>query len=316
MITSFQQLLPGFFQGMSQLHNVLMWPAALICYAGLALRLLPGTSMVQFGLALLRLTVVVIVIANINTIGNVLNQIAVAATNSLGFSMQFNALADFETALVTKFQIQTQPGNNNPWQWLFNAGEMAGISVLGVGVYILSMLAACMMLFMRGIQEILFYLEVAMSPILLASLMIPALMPIGTRFATFLASICIWPIGFRVADLVMKAAIDFAVNPSGNNGVATANIMGGALIWWTFIAFWGLFAYPLSAIFVSWSLVTNGSHGLRVLGPALFGGLMTTAAVATGRSPSVPAVAGAANAIAGPTHQPYKNYATRPIYGL
>jgi len=167
------QILPNFIAGTQQLHALLLGPAALICYIGLVFRVLPAQSPLQFGWAFCRLTIVVILISNVFMIGEIINGMAMAITNAMGFSIKTNMLGDYQTALATKFShaIVTQPGNPNPWQWLQSGVDQIAMVGIGTLTLMFSWFVAAEMFFVLAIQQILFYLELAMSPLFLACIM-------------------------------------------------------------------------------------------------------------------------------------------------
>jgi hypothetical protein len=218
------QLLPGFVQGTLALRDALMLPAMLLCLAGVGMRFLTNGDLKQQGMTVLRLVIVTIVIANMPAIGNHLQQLATAVTNATGFNIQFNMLQDYQQALATKFNIVTNPNNSQPWQWLFNAPSMAAISILGVILYVGSVLACCMMFLVSIVQQILLFLEVAVSPLFLACIMVPALIPLATRFSTWFVAVCMFPLGFRIVDLLMKAVLDIVINTGNNPAIGAVNI--------------------------------------------------------------------------------------------
>lgn len=313
------QFMPGFSTGTTQMQQALMVVAALLCMLGIWGRIHSRMSEDEIGSLILRLVIVVLLITNVTTIGNAINNLATALTNATGFNQNLNMLQDYQTALVTKFNIIKQPGNNNPFQWLTGGIDMAGAVLLSASIFIFSMMACGMMFFVSAIQQIFFLLEVAMSPLFLACIMIPPLVSIATRWATFFVSVCIFPLGFRIVDLLMKGVLDMALNTSGNAGVTALNVAGGSVFWWVLTAVIAFVGYPASAFFIGWSIVSSGSHGLGVLRSAIQGMAWGGLGAAMTASRLGGAAAGAANAMTGssqasppPIPQPYQNYATRP----
>jgi hypothetical protein len=309
------QFMPGFTQGTTEMQQALMWVAALLCVLGLWSRIHPRMSEDEIGFLIVRLGIVVLVISNITAIGTAINNLALAVTNATGFNQNLNMFQDYQTALVTKFKIINQPGNNNPMQWVTAGVDMIGATLLSASIFFFSMMACGMMFFVSAAQQIFFLLEVAMSPMFLACIMVPPLVSIATRWATFFVAVCIFPMGFRIVDLLMKGVLDMAVNTSGNTGVTALNAAGGSVFWWILAAVIAFVGYPASAFFIGWSIVSSGSHGLGVLRAAIQG--MAWGAI--GGSMTAARMGGSvANAVAGsqasPSSipQPYQNYATRP----
>ncbi len=316
------QMMPNFVQGTQLLQRALISPAMVIILAGVVIRFITSRSVSVMGMTLTRLVIVILLIANITPISNQVQTVAQDATQATGFSQQGNMEQDYQTALATKYKVP-QPANAAPWQWFVNPLEFSGLSMLGVAIYFFSLAACCIMFAMTIIQQILIYLEIAFAPLFLACIMVSALVPLATRYATFFVSLCIWPLGFRVVDLLMRFVVDMAVNPTNNAAIGTANGLGGALIWWVAAAVIAFFGYAFAAGIISISIVTGGSHGLGLLGPAFLGSMFAlNRLLQTGSSASAAvagAVRGGSSSTSGsgssappPLPNMYKNYAVRP----
>lgn len=312
------QVMPTFVQGTHQLQNALVYPAMLILLAGTVLRFVCSGSVRVMGMTIARLVIVTLLIANITTISNQVQTIAQEATEASGFNQTQNMEQDYQTALATKFKIPQQ-GNSNPWQWFVNPLEVSGLTIFGSAVYCFSIIACGVMFLVGVVQQILIYLEIAFAPLFLACVMVSALLPVATRYATFFVSLCIWPLGFRVVDLLMKFVVDMAVNPSNNPVIAGASALGGSMIWWIVAAVIGVFGYPFSAWIVSKAMVTGGSHGLGLMGPAMVGSAFTalsmfnSASSAAVRASGMGSSGSSGGSSAVPPPLPmYQNYAVRP----
>jgi hypothetical protein len=311
------QVMPTFVQGVQQLQNALISPAMLILLVGTILRFIASGSVRSMGLTIARLTIVILLIANITTISNQVQTIAQEATNASGFNQTQNMEQDYQTALTTKFKIPQQ-ANSNPWQWFVNPLEVSGLTIFASAVYWLSLVACGVMFLVGVVQQILIYLEIAFAPMFLACNMVSVLLPIATRYATFFVSLCIWPLGFRVVDLLMKYVVDMAVNPSNNPVIATANALGGSMVWWIVAAVIGVFGYPFSAWIVSKAMVTGGSHGLGLMGPAVVASAFTALNMFNSASSAAARASGSSGSSGGgkrsvpPPLPMYKNYAVRP----
>lgn len=310
------QMMPTFAQGASQLQSALVPPAMLILLAGTVLRFITSGSVRVMGMTIARLAIVILLIANITAISNQVQTIAQDATNASGFNQTQNMEQDYQTALATKFKIPQQ-GNSNPWQWFVNPLEVSGLTIFGSAVYCFSIIACGVMFLVGVVQQILIYLEIAFAPLFLACIMVSALLPIATRYATFFVSLCIWPLGFRVVDLLMKFVVDMAVNPSNNPVIAGANALGGSMAWWVVAAIIGVFGYPFSAWIISKSLVTAGSHGLGLMGPAMVGSAFTALSMFNSAYSAAARASGSSGSSGGGSAVPpplpmYQNYAVRP----
>src|SRR5260221_1594492 len=147
---------------------------------------------------------------------------------------------------------------------------------MGVFVLICSMLGMLAMWLMSLLQQILVLVCNGISPIFLGCLLIPPLGQLAARFFTNYVALALWPLGWGIANLVTKALIDLAVNPSNNGGLGAFNFLGGGYVWWLGLGLWALF----STISTPWLLTTALSAGENPM-VALFGGSMGAAVLVT-----------------------------------
>lgn len=104
-----------------------------------------------------------------------------------------------------------------------NPGGSIGDQFMWVIALALSWVASAVMYLMTIAQKVLYLIEIAISPVFVSFLMIPALSHLARRFFMILVGICLWPFGWAVANIMTKVLIDIAVNPSGNMGLGIAN---------------------------------------------------------------------------------------------
>ena len=132
--------------------------------------------------------------------------------------------------------------------WISKVSDSLIVGILWPLVHLLSLIAMSIMWLMTGIQQILYTIEIATSPIFIGMLMVPRLVGTATRFFTSLVAICIWPMGWTVTDLLTRALIDIAVNPTNN--VAQSAFANGTMMlgYWVLVAVWVIlssFAAPI-----------------------------------------------------------------------
>jgi hypothetical protein len=142
-------------------------------------------------------------------------------------------------------------------------------------VYLISMIALGIMWIMVAAQQILFLIEVAVSPIFIGMLMVPALVPLASRFFTSFVALCVFPLGFAIADLVTKGLIDLALNPTNNGTLAFFDGWGGAYALWILVALWVIVSYLLVPFIAGFAFV-SGSSGAAALIGAAFGATVST----------------------------------------
>jgi hypothetical protein len=162
----------------------------------------------------------------------------------------------------------------------------------------LSWIASAIMYLMTIAQQLLYMIEIAISPAFIACLMIPALTPLARRFFLTLVGISLWPLGWSICNLVTIALINMAVNPSGNSGLATAG--AGAAVtgplagvaYLLVIAVWVIGSTLAAPLFITALLGANGGATA-----AVFGATLGAAGVAAARSAAPHAASAATNVI-------------------
>jgi hypothetical protein len=162
------------------------------------------------------------------------------------------------TTPVSNGQINMPTFSMNPATW---ASTLAWIFC-----YFLSLIALALMAIMTIVQNVAYMLMVAASPIFIAFLCIPALAHISTRFFLSLFAICLWPVGWVLADLVTKLILT-AVVASTNTGNVLANAVGSGFGFggWILLALWVIISSVLAPLVVSKAIVGGGTGIAQVL---------------------------------------------------
>jgi hypothetical protein len=296
-----QAIFPGFSAGLQSLHNVLIGPAALICIAGMYLRLLKaGASTNEVYDVLVRVGLVVVVISQVYTIGDILVQLATDLVTATGWKIDQNMWQDYTVAVMTKYNPVTQPGNNNPLQFFSNAFQGAWIGAWATFVYGFSIFASGLMMLSRLLQSILINVEMGLSPLFLAAIVVPSLVTLATRWGTTFIALCMWTVGFAIADLGTKGFMDLAVNPGNNAVLGAANAVGASTMLWVFMGLWICFVSVMGPILIWKAIVSNGSHGLHMIPMAMMGAVFAGTAMAKGAIGNVAAGGNAAVTLSSP----------------
>jgi hypothetical protein len=97
-----------------------------------------------------------------------------------------------------------------------NPGGSIGDQLMWAFTLGLSWIASAIMWLMQVAQQILYLIEIAVAPVFVAMLMIPALTHLARQFFMTIVAVCLWPFAWAVCDLVSKLLIDIAVNPAGS----------------------------------------------------------------------------------------------------
>jgi hypothetical protein len=215
-------------------------------------------------------------------------------------------------------------GQTGPGSFLPNLGGSIQDQILWAFTLALSWIASAIMWLMTIAQKLLYLVEIAISPVFIGFLMIPALTYLARRFFLGLVAIILWPLAWGICNLVSKALIDIAVNPSNNAGLgiagAAALVSGplAGLAYLIVVAVWVIGSTLLAPVFVSILLATAGGTATAAifggtLGAALSQSVRTTSAVAGGPAGAVSFVAGIGSNIGSRMNGAPQNFARRPI---
>jgi hypothetical protein len=181
-----------------------------------------------------------------------------------------------------------------------NPGGSIGDQVLWAITLGLSWVAMGVQYLMTIAQQILYLIEIAISPLFIACLMVPALSYLATRYFMVLVGVCLWPLAWGICNLVTILLIDFAVNPTGNNvigGLNTASVVTGPLAGIAallVVAVWVIGSTVLAPVAIG-ILLGGGGSGAA----AIFGATLGSAAMGAARMSAGPAASGAASMIGG-----------------
>ena len=341
-------LLPSFINAGQNLHNLLLPVCLVLAFAGLIYKITSlwrERSITSLFPYLVKTLIAFVLLGLMASWGDSLTDMVTDLDNQLGLN-QSNVLKDYAQAVATKFGVNVngtgtaaaiqnpQDQQGNPLSGFLNeAGNVAsnigklfqtvamgadGLAAAFMGVFVLicSMLGMLAMWLMSLVQQILVVVCVDISPIFLGCLLIPPLGQLAARFFTNYISVVLWPLGWGIANLVTKALIDLAVNPSSNAGLGAFNFLGGGYVWWLGLGLWALF----SSIAAPWLVTKALSAGENPM-VALFGGSMGAAVMVTQTGMSVASMAGvpatgggsvAGGSIAASTLGPMRSYASRP----
>ncbi len=351
-------LLASFASAVQKLHDLLLPVCLVLAFAGLIYKITSlwrERSITSLFPYLVKMLIAFVLLGLMASWGGMLTSMVTDLDNQLGLN-QSNVLNDYTQAVATKFGVNvngtgTAATNQNPQDqqsnppsgflnWAGNVASNTGklfqtiamgadglaAAFMGVFVLICSMLGMLAMWLMSLLQQILVLVCIGISPIFLGCLLIPPLGQLAARFFTNYVALALWPLGWRIANLVTKALIDLnlvtkalidlAVNPSSNTGLGVFNFLGGGYVWWLGLGLWALF----SSIAAPWLVTKALSAGENPM-VALFGGSMGAAVMVTQSGMSLasmaaaPATGGgsvAGGSIAASTLGPMRSYASRP----
>ena len=193
-----------------------------------------------------------------------------------------SVLSSDQLAAVTSVNGGAVPSNTGGGPldgWISKVSDSLIVGILWPIVHLLNLIAMSIMWLMTGIQQILYTIEIATSPIFIGMLMIPRLVGTAIRFFTSLVAICIWPMGWTVSDLLTRALIDIAVNPT-NNLVQSVFANGTMMLgYWVLVAVWVILSSFAAPLIIGGAFMA-GSSGMM----AVFGGTVGATAIRAGGS--------------------------------
>jgi hypothetical protein len=185
-------------------------------------------------------------------------------------------------------------------------------------VYLLSIAALVCMTIVTIAQQILYAIELAISPVFIGLWLIPGLSILATRYFTTLAAVLLWPLGWVVSDLVTSFLIDWAVNPTSNAGQTAVNVAGTVLSggtlaigYWVLLALWVIGSSFVAPAIVSGMIITGGSGISKVFGNTV--GVGAYMAYTAAKNAGVGVVTSAMGSIAS-TVSPAASIVGRPNY--
>jgi hypothetical protein len=171
-----------------------------------------------------------------------------------------------------------------------NPGGSIQDQILWAITLVLSWIASAIMVLMTVAQKLLYLIEIAISPIFIGFLMIPALTYLARRFFLILVALTLWPLAWGVCNLISKAIIDLGVNVGNNTGLALGSGLAqglGPLTGFGFLivlAVWVIGSTLAAPLFVNWLLVTGGGTATGAVFGATLGAAASQAAATSWRS--------------------------------
>jgi hypothetical protein len=183
-----------------------------------------------------------------------------------------------EVSSLTLGGMTTQLANNNNIGTSFLAHlDPFGLFMRAI-VFTASLLAIGIMWLMNGIRQILYVLEWAVSPIFIGMFAVPALSNIGMRFILSFTSLCLWPLGWVISDLVTRVLLEWCSN-------------GFFYGYFLLVAMWVVISSVVAPWLISKSLM-SGSSGVMALA-----GTTAWRTISVGQTAAAPVSTGVSTAI-------------------
>jgi hypothetical protein len=287
------QVAPDFVHAITAVHRSCSMVAVVMCFGGFGWLVRQAqhernTNRIFEGMS--TLTIVVLLIANGPAIGTWIESVVIGVEQDAGINTsvfgsyldviktryaidltQLKATipgeaqtTDTDTQVTTQQAADNQPGNlwdktskavTDTFNAMLHPAEATESVILGVFMFLLSMVSVVIWWIMQLLQSILYFVELAVSPLFLATMLIPGWQNIAKVFIGNFVAICIWPIVFILIDLITQALLNVALSHA--NGLTSP-------FWMVGIALFVIFAY----IFGPWvmsSMIVKGSTGTSEL---------------------------------------------------
>ena len=156
-----------------------------------------------------------------------------------------------------------------------NPGGSIGDQILWAITLGLSWVAEGVIWGMTIIQQVLYLVQIAISPIFIACLMVPALTFLARKFFLTLVGICLWPLAWAICNLVTVFLINLAVNTTGNGTISMVNgaaVIAGPLAGLSYLlvlAIWTIGSTLAAPLFIGILLGSGGDATAAVFGATL-----------------------------------------------
>jgi len=136
--------------------------------------------------------------------------------------------------------------------------------LLGFFVMVLCVIGMLLMWLVSLLQQMLFSVALAVSPIFFGLLLVRGLDGIASRFLTGFIAVCLWPLGWGIASLITNLLLDFALNTSNNQALGVVNYLSGGFLWWIALGGWTICSTLAAPWMISRQIVA-GQPGIAAL---------------------------------------------------
>jgi hypothetical protein len=135
---------------------------------------------------------------------------------------------------------------------------------LGMFVLVLCVIGMFLMWLFSLLQQFLTAVAIGVSPIFFGLLLIRGLDGVASRFLTGFVGLCLWPLGWGIANLVTALLLDFALNTTNNVALSAINYLSGGVLWWLALGLWTI-GSTLAAPWIISRQISAGQPGIAAL---------------------------------------------------
>ena len=127
---------------------------------------------------------------------------------------------------------------------------------------------ACGLVWIMGIvAQILKLVEIAISPVFISCLMLPAVSHLARRWFLLFVGLSLWPLAFSISGIVTDGLLDLAANPLGNDTVAALVPFGplSGLAYLVGAGVWTIGSLLAGPVVIHAMLATTGQSAVNAL---------------------------------------------------
>ncbi len=262
---AFSTLFPDFLTGVKALSSALIPVAAVMCFAGLifaTLRFMQGDHMTLYK----KLVAVAVIAVAIGSIGDWTGMIVDGVNDLI-----INTLHADPSDVSNRFQaILAAPANqtgNGWWDTIFNPATTLADGVASLLVWFIGKVAWLLMWWSRLFQTGILYFALSLAPLFLGMFAIDMMKGVGFRWVLGVISICIWPLGWAVADIMTDGLLKNAANHdliTAYGGTAAGGVadQGNAIATYIFViaaSIWIVFSTIAAPVIISKAVISGGA---------------------------------------------------------
>lgn len=271
--SDFSSWFPDFATKVHTLSAAVVPVAAVLCFAGLvraSIAAMHGNYTQLFG----KLVTVAAIAVAIGQIGSWTQQLAGGVNDLVVNQLNVNP-----ANVSQEFQqILTSPSSQDSrgwWDKIMSPNATFAQAIAAVVVWLIGKIAWLIMWWSGIAQTSLLYFAISLAPIFLGMFAVDSMKQVGFRWALGVVSICIWPLGWAVADILTDGLLKNAanldlVNATGGTAAAGAGATANALQIYIVVlaaSVWIIVSTIAAPVIISTAIISGGA----MIGGQLFG---------------------------------------------
>ena len=298
---SFTTLFPDFISKVQSLSSALVPVAAVLCFAGLifaTLRFMQGDHMTLYK----KLVAVAVIAVAIGSIWDWTSLIKDGVSDLVVNQLQADP-SDVSNRFSTLLSSPLNQTGNGWWDAIFSPATTVADGISRLLIWIIGKTAWLIMWWSRLAQTAILYFALSLAPLFLGMYAIDAMKQVAFRWTLGMISVCIWPLGWAVADLMTDGLLKNAANHDliiAYGGTAAGGLadQGNAVATYIFIiaaSIWIIFSTIAAPVIISKSIVSGG----MMIGAQLMSGAASAGQAAASKAAGMAAGGASGAGVAG-----------------